>query len=86
MAENNDKNTLGSALFGAIVGATAVVLLNEDTRKKVKSKIADILETGEHKAGQLSGKVEEKVTEAKKEAHKRIVPQLHEAERKLREQ
>ncbi len=50
---------LGAALVGALVGAGVALLTQEEKRKVIKSKMADIIATGEEKVDEIMVKVED---------------------------
>jgi gas vesicle protein len=52
-------NMLGAALVGALVGAGVALLTQEEKRKVIKSKMADIVATGEEKVDEIMVKVED---------------------------
>jgi hypothetical protein len=75
-------NLIGAALFGALVGASAVILAKEENRKAVKQKMADALETSEQKLDELLSKAE-KLTAAQR---RKLITKLETAKNKLREE
>ena len=83
---NNDRqhgvNLLGAVLLGALVGAGAVVMANEENRKAVKHKMADALESGEEKLDEILSKAE-KMTASQR---RRLISKLEETKSKLREE
>lgn len=63
---------LGAALVGALVGAGVALLTQEEKRKLIKSKMADVIATGEEKVDEIMGKVEELSVSQRKRLLKRM--------------
>lgn len=85
MKSNNTKNgassVLGAALVGAAVGATAVALAHEPTRKKVKESLLNAIEKGDQKLNEAK----RKVSDVKKSTQKKAARELGKAQKKLSE-
>lgn len=75
-------NLIGAALFGALVGASAVILAKEENREAVKQKMADAIESGEEKIDEILSKAE-KLTAAQR---RKLIARLEETKTKLREE
>ncbi len=60
---HNKSNMLGTLLTGMAIGATLVILANDDMREKVKGKIRDMKEKGRGKLKEGKQKLAEKLNE-----------------------
>ncbi|MDD3679310.1 MAG: hypothetical protein PHX72_00385 [Candidatus Shapirobacteria bacterium] len=78
---SNDRNGgwITAALFGALAGAAAVILLNEDTRKKVHQKIDQTVKTGGKEIDRLKSEIED----LKVKLQDRAAKELAKASKKL---
>jgi hypothetical protein len=72
---------LGAALVGALVGAGVALMTQEEKRKLIKSKMADVIATGEEKIDAIMTKVEELSAVQRK----RLLKRLEIARKKLEE-
>ncbi|MBX4206112.1 hypothetical protein KW795_02845 [Candidatus Microgenomates bacterium] len=69
----------GSAIAGALFGATVVALLHKPTRDKVKAAFSDVKQTGEEKLDE----VKDKMGEIQQKGKRKISQALGEAQDKF---
>lgn len=71
--KNNEKGgTLRAAVIGAAVGAAAVALTHEPTRRKLKSALLNAVEKGEEKLDEATTRVEDIKTKTAKKASREL--------------
>lgn len=88
----NENTSLKTLLWGVVIGAAAVTLMNEDSRKKVRSTIKSTLDEGSRKLDKLESAtksqmkdVRSAVTNAKSKARKQLVKKLDQTREKIQE-
>ncbi len=79
--KSNGLNMVGAALVGALVGAGVALMTQEEKRKIIKSKMAEVIATGEEKIDAIMGKVEELSVSQRK----RLLKRMENVRRKLEE-
>lgn len=80
MSDNNKScSAMGALVMGVAMGALAILLAHEPTRKKMKGRLMDAIEKGDEKLEQVTNKVKDARVSMKKKA----VKELNRAERKL---
>jgi gas vesicle protein len=70
---------LAATLIGALAGAAAVIFLNEDTRKKAREKINQVVSSGEDEVVRLKREILKLKTDLKK----KTAQELKKASQKL---
>lgn len=79
MNNNKSSNTLSSLLVGAAIGAAAVTMLHEPTRKIVKEKLKKALDEGEARVDEIK----DRAGDIKKDLTKKAVRELNKTQKKL---
>jgi len=79
MGNDRGGGFLTAVLVGALAGAAAVILLNEDTRKKVKRRVDKTVRTGEEEIDRLRSEIKKLKADLKEKA----AEELEKASRKL---
>lgn len=83
MTMNNGNKSaggsLGSLIVGAALGAAAVTMLHEPTRKNLKNKIRKAMDESDKKLDEMKGKA----MEVKKDLTNKAVKELNKTTRKL---
>ncbi len=70
--KHNGLNMLGAALVGALVGAGAAFLTQEEKRKEIKSRMAEVIATGEEKVDEIMAKAEDLSVSQRRKLLKRM--------------
>jgi len=79
--KHNGLSMLGAALVGALVGAGVAILTQEEKRKIIKDRMADVIATGEEKVDEIMGRVEELSVSQRR----RLLKRMENLRRKLEE-
>jgi len=89
---NNSKagTSIGSLIVGAAIGAAAVTMLHEPTRKKLKDKIKNALDKSETKMDEIKDKANnvkksltDKAGEVKKDLKNKAIKELGKTQKKI---
>lgn len=80
--EYRSMSSLSTLLTGVILGAVGVIMVNKDTRKKVKNKLAEWLDTGDKKLDEAQTRLES----MRKESKQKLAEGLDRAKTKLEDE
>ncbi len=79
MNNNKSPNGIGSLIVGAAIGAAAVTMLHEPTRKKLKGKLMKALDESGTKLDEMKGKADS----VKKDIKNRAIKELNKTQKKI---
>lgn len=80
--EDRAMGNLGAMLMGALIGAATVIMANKDTRKKMMSKLNELMKAGDEKLSEAQNHVEK----MKEDSKKKLIEGLDKAKNKLAEE
>ena len=66
----NSKSNIGTLLFGMLLGVSAAIMLDKDSRKKTKKKIMSTLDRGDEALDNLHEKAKDSANKARSQAQK----------------